>query len=178
MLKLKNLLLLLCLTLISGCMALNMKKYKDETPKFNLQEYFSGNLKAWGIVQDWRGNVVTRFDADMKGVWTGNKGVLEEEFRYYNGKVQSRTWRITKQDDENYIGFADDIIDKAIGETLGSAARWQYVMDVPVDDSVYRIKFDDWMWQMHDGVVINRSYMKKFGITVAELTIFIKKSQD
>lgn len=175
MLRFKNLLLLLCLTLLSGCMAINIKNYEDEKPKFDLKEYFSGPLKAWGIIQDWRGNVVTRFDADMKGTWNENEGTLEEEFRYYNGKTQHRTWRITKQDNGNYIGYADDIIDKATGKTLGNAGQWQYVMDVPVDGSTYRIKFDDWMWQMNDGVVVNRSYMKKFGITVAELTIFIQK---
>lgn len=28
---------------------------------------------------------------------------------------------------------------------------------------------------MRDGVVMNRSYLKKFGITVAEVTIFMQK---
>jgi hypothetical protein len=48
-------------------------------------------------------------------------------------------------------------------------------MDVPVGDSKYRLRFDDWMWAMNDGVLMNRSYMKKFGITVAEVTIFMQK---
>lgn len=173
--KIKNLLFFCCLTLINNCMTIDLKNYAGEKPTFDIKEYFSGSLKAWGIVQDWRGNVVTRFDADMQGSWDGNKGILKEEFRYYNGKTQNRVWHITKKDDGNYIGFADDIIGQAVGQTCGNSGRWQYVMDIPVDNSVYRLKLDDWMWQMQDGVVINRSYMKKFGITVAELTIFIKK---
>ena len=48
-------------------------------------------------------------------------------------------------------------------------------MDVPVGDTSYRLNFDDWMWAMNDGVIINRSYMKKFGFRVAELTIFMQK---
>jgi hypothetical protein len=48
-------------------------------------------------------------------------------------------------------------------------------MDLEVGDKTYRIKLDDWMWQMNDGVLINRSYLKKFGITVAELTLFMQK---
>jgi hypothetical protein len=31
------------------------------------------------------------------------------------------------------------------------------------------------MWAMNDGVVVNRSYLKKFGFTVAELTLFMQK---
>ncbi|MBL6621549.1 MAG: DUF3833 family protein, partial [Rickettsiales bacterium] len=42
---------------------------------------------------------------------------------------------------------------------------------------VFRIKFDDWMWQLNDGVVINRSYLKKFGFTIAELTLFMQKTK-
>ncbi len=48
-------------------------------------------------------------------------------------------------------------------------------MDIIVDNSTYKVRFDDWMWQMNDGIIINRSYIKKFGITVAELTLFMKK---
>jgi hypothetical protein len=53
--------------------------------------------------------------------------------------------------------------------------NWKYSMDITVDNSTYKVKFDDWMWQMNDGIVINRSYIKKFGITVAELTLFMQK---
>jgi len=53
--------------------------------------------------------------------------------------------------------------------------RWRYQMDIPVNQRSYRIQFDDWMHQMHDDVVINRSYFKKFGFTVAELTLFMQK---
>ena len=53
--------------------------------------------------------------------------------------------------------------------------RWAYQMDLDVGDNTYRITFDDWMFLMNDGVLINRSYLKKFGITVAELTLFMQK---
>ncbi|NRB10648.1 MAG: DUF3833 domain-containing protein [Rickettsiaceae bacterium] len=173
---LKNLLYFVsCLILLSGCMAININNYKDQKPNFDLMEYFNGSLKAWGIIQDWRGNVVSRFDITMQGDWQGDICKLYEEFKFYSGKTQTRTWTITKLADGNYSGVADDIIGKATGKTVGNAAKWQYVMDVPVDGSTYRIKFDDWMWQMNDGIAVNRSYMKKFGFTVAEITIFIQK---
>jgi len=53
--------------------------------------------------------------------------------------------------------------------------RWAYRMDLPVGDKTYRITFDDFMFLMNDGVLINRSYLKKFGFTVAELTLFMQK---
>ena len=53
--------------------------------------------------------------------------------------------------------------------------RWAYQMDLPVGDNTFRITFDDWMFLMNDGVLVNRSYLKKFGFKVAELTLFMQK---
>ena len=153
----------------------SLEYHNKTTPKIDIKEYFNGPIKAWGIVQDWRGRVVSRFDINMVGKWEGDKGTLTEEFNYYEGRKQERIWTIKKMSDGSYEGTASDIIDKAIGETRGSAARWSYVMNLPVDGTTYRIRFDDWMWLMHDGVLINRSYLKKFGVKVSELTIFMQK---
>ncbi len=149
--------------------------YQNTTPKADLKAYFNGPIKAWGIIQDWRGRVVSRFDVNMVGSWEGDTGTLEEDFTYYNGGTQKRVWTIKKLTDGSYVGEAEDIIDQAKGSNMGSALFWNYSMDIPVEGRTYRLKFDDWMWQMNDGVLINRSYLKKFGFTVAELTLFMKK---
>lgn len=163
------------LVMLSGCAGNNLEYYKGTTPQADLREYFNGPVKAWGIVQNFSGRVTRRFDVQMVGKWDGDIGTLTEDFTYYDGEKQQRVWTIKKQADGSYEGTAPDIIDKATGQTGGSAVRWNYVMDVPVDDTTYRLRFDDWMWVMNDGVLINRSYLKKFGITVAELTIFMQK---
>jgi hypothetical protein len=102
---------------------------------------------------------------------------LTEDFDYYDGEKQRRIWTIKKLADGSYEGTASDILGKAQGQSQGNAVRWNYVMDLPVGDTTYRIRFDDWMWVMNDGVLINRSYLKKFGITVSELTIFMQKQK-
>lgn len=173
----KTLAILGVLIMFSGCAGNNLDYYQGTTPQADIKTYFNGPVKAWGIVQDWRGRVVQRFDVTMVGVWNGDIGTLTEHFDYYDGKKQERVWTIKHLADGSYEGTAADIIDKATGKTEGSAVRWNYVMDLPVDGTTYRIRFDDWMWLMHDGVLINRSYLKKFGITVSELTIFMQKQQ-
>lgn len=165
------------LIMLSGCAGNNLDHYQETTPKADIKEYFNGPVKAWGIVQDWRGRVVQRFDVEMVGKWEGDVGTLTEQFVYYDGKKQDRIWTIHKLADNRYEGTAPDIIGTATGQTSGSAVRWNYVMDLPVDDTTYRIRFDDWMWVMNDGVLINRSYLKKFGVTVSELTIFMQKQE-
>ena len=48
-------------------------------------------------------------------------------------------------------------------------------MDLPVDNKTYKVKFDDWMWKVDSRTIINRSYVKKLGITVAEVVLVIQK---
>jgi len=163
--------------MLSSCSTHSLDDYKGTSPTADIKAYFNGPIKAWGVVQDWRGRVVNQFDIDMVGSWEGDTGTLVEKFSYYDGKKQERTWTIKKLADGSYEGTAADILDKATGAVEGNAARWSYVMDLPVGDTTYRIRFDDWMWQMNDGVLINRSYLKKFGITVSELTIFMQKQK-
>jgi hypothetical protein len=160
--------------MLSGCTN-KLDAYQGTKPEIDIKEYFNGDVKAWGIVQDWKGVVTTRFDIDMHGSWEGNKGKLEEDFTYYDGKKQQRTWYITKKEDGTYEGTASDVPDKAVGNHQGSAINWRYSLEVPVDGKTYVLNMDDWMWQMNDGVLINRTAMKKFGLTVAELTIFMQK---
>ena len=162
---------------LMGCSGASsqLKEYDGTSPKMDIKEYFTGPIKAWGVVQDRSGKVTRKFDIDMVGTWNGNEGVLEEEFSYYDGEKQQRVWKIKKLEGGKYEGRAGDILDKATGEVNGNAAYWSYSMDLPVGDTTYRIKFDDWMFAMNDGVLINRSYLKKFGVKVAELTIFMQK---
>lgn len=160
---------------LTGCASTKLDDYAETTPPLALEKYFNGHIKGWGILQDRSGKVTRRFDIDMHGSWQGDTGTLKEDFVFYDGEKQHRTWTIKKLADGTYTGTASDILDQATGAGNGAAVRWKYQMDLPVDGTTYRITFDDWMFQLNDGVIVNRSYLKKFGITVAELTIFMKK---
>ena len=80
----KNILLILTgvFLMLSGCCANKVEYYKGSKPEVDIKEYFNGNIKAWGVVQDWRGRVVNRFDIDMLGAWNGANGTLDEDFTF------------------------------------------------------------------------------------------------
>lgn len=166
-------------SLITKLFAIDPGKYQQLKPAMVIEQFFNGKIKAWGIIQDRSGDILSKFDVDMVGTWQGNEGKLVEDFKYYDsGKTQHRVWQIKKIDDKNYTGKAGDIIGIAKGTAHGNAINWHYEMEIPVKNSKYKMKFDDWMWAMNGDTVINRSYLKKFGITFAELTIFMQKIHD
>ena len=153
--------------------------YAAEKPVLDLRQYFNGKLTAHGIFTDRSGKVVRRFTVAMKGTWTGDQGVLEEDFSYSDGSSDRRVWRITRLPDASgpgrYIGTADDVVGEAIGQAAGNALRWAYTLRLPVDGKVYEVQFDDWMYLMDERVMLNKAVMSKFGVRLGEVTLSFTK---
>ncbi len=163
------------LLLLTGCAGTRVDEYREENPVLDLSEYFNGTLDAWGIVRNRSGKVVQRFRVEMTGTWQGNKGTLEEDFIYSDGKTSRRVWNITKIDAHQYRGTAADVVGEAVGEAYGNALRWRYVLTVPVDGKTYDIRFDDWMYLVDDEVMLNKSDMSKFGIGIGEIVLSFRR---
>ena len=53
------------LAFLTGCNSIKGDQFQELNPKFSLEEFFSGNIKAWGIIQDYSQNITARFEADM-----------------------------------------------------------------------------------------------------------------
>ena len=167
---------LLFIILISGC-ANNMKPtdFKDQKPRLIIEEFLSGNVKAWGILQNRSGKVIRQFSADLNGTWNGKQLILDEKFDWSDGEIQNRQWKINKIDEHNYEGTAGDVVGTAKGFSYGPAFKFEYVLLVPVKGKEIKIKFDDWIFRQDDNVAINRAVMTKFGFKVAELTVMFTK---
>jgi hypothetical protein len=163
------------LALLTGCASVEVADYRAERPVLDLRQYFNGDLNAWGMFQDRSGKVVKRFHVAMKASWQGEVGTLDEDFTYSDGTKQKRVWTLTRQPDGNYIGRADDVVGEARGEVAGNALRWRYVLALPVDGKVYHVNFDDWMFLIDDKVMLNRSFMSKFGIELGQVTLSFSK---
>ena len=163
--------------LLTNCSGNNMKPidFKDQKPRLIIEEYMSGNVKAWGILQNRSGKVTRQFSADLNGKWNGSELILDEKFDWSDGEVQKRQWKIKKIDEHNYEGTAGDVVGTAKGYSYGPAFKFEYVLLVPVKGREMKITFDDWIFKQDDRVAINRATMTKFGFKVAELTVVFVK---
>jgi hypothetical protein len=161
--------------MLGGCASQNIDQYRAEKPELDLQKYFNGTLDAYGVFTDRSGAVVKRFTVVMNCSWQGNEGVLDEDFTYSDGTTQKRVWRLTKLQDGKYTGTAGDVIGTAQGQSRGNAFYWTYTLSLPVDGSVYEVRFDDWMYLMTDKVMLNKATMSKFGVELGEVTLSFTK---
>jgi len=169
--------ILICVTGLSGCAtSLDGERYRALEPSFDLFQFFDGNVKAWGLVQNRKGEVIQKFTVDIQGTISGNRITLDERFEYAlgNGPVK-RIWQIERLENGQYLGVANDVTGEAIGIPYGNALRWSYRMDIPVDNTLYEVGFEDWFWAIDERRLFNRSYIQKFGFDTAEVTIFMER---
>jgi hypothetical protein len=173
--KTKFIVVISSLLLLTNCSS-SLEDYENTGPEFKLSQYFDGKVTAWGIVQDYSKKLTRRFCVDIIGTWQGNNGQLHETFYYNDGEQQVRVWQLTKDQKGMITGSAGDVIGQASGNENGTAFNWKYTLRVPVDGSEYDLHVDDWMYKLDENRVMNRSYMSKFGVNVAEISIFFDKT--
>ncbi len=159
----------------SGCTGPSVNDYASEQPALDLRQYFNGIVDAWGIFTDRSGKVVKRFTVVMNCQWNGEQGVLDEDFVYSDGTRQKRIWTLTHLGDGRYSGQAGDVVGTAQGSTRGNAFNWRYTLALPVNDQVWQVQFDDWMYLMNEQVMLNKASMSKFGIFLGEVTLSFTK---
>ncbi len=129
------------------------------TRQLNLEEFFDGDLVAYGQFQDIFGTVRRSFVVDITGDWDGARLRLLEDFVYEDGAT---------------------VIGMATGREQDNRFNWQYEIDLPVpaaDGSVetLRVTFDDWMWLQSEDRLLNIAYVKRFGLDIGQVVISFEK---
>lgn len=168
--------LLMLATLLSACSTqrpdpAGMQAYGA----FELERYFTGQVKAWGLFEPRFGGSIRQFTVDIDGRRDGNTLVLDEDFRFSDGETQRRVWRITPDGDGRYAGRADDVYGVARGETRGNGLHWTYDLRLKTDGGGLDVAFDDWLYRFDDEVVLNRATVLKWGIPVGSVTLAFRK---
>ena len=171
-------LVLIMITLL-GLAACAGKPSLDDSPlggpKLDLEAYFQGELRAYGQFQDIFGTVRTRFVVDLVGEWDGETLTLTEDFVYSDNTTEQRIWSLKKTGDDSWEGTAPGVVGTARGLEKDDTFNWAYEINLPVTDGTMKVAFDDWMWRLDDKRVLNRAYMKRFGIPIGEVIIFFEK---
>ena len=161
--------------LFSSCSEMKPEDYKNTKPEIKIEEYFQGNVKAWGMLQGRSGKVKRQFVADMKGNFDGQKLILDETFIWNDGEKQERKWNIRKIDDNTYEGTAPDVVGIAKGVSFGSAFKFEYKLLIPYKNKRIKVRFDDWIFKQDDKTAINKATLTKFFFKVGELIVFFVK---
>ena len=166
----------LFISLISGCAQRPVQDFASSQPELKLEEFFAGDVIAYGLFEDRFGRLQREFKVNITGVVDGDTLTLTEDFLYKDGETQQRIWKIkntgmAEDGTRLYSGTAADVIGAANGTVAGSALFWSYAVDLNMGDSSLRVKFDDWIYQMDEHVAMNRATISKFGLEIGTVTL-------
>lgn len=144
--------------------------------QLDLEEFFAGDLVAYGQFQDVLGTVRRRFEVEITGTWDGQTLRLVEDFVYEDASTEQRIWTLTKTGPDSWEGTAPGVIGTARGSERGDTFNWVYTIDLPLGDgTTTRFSFDDWMWLLSEDRLLNRAYMTRGGIYVGDVIITFEK---
>lgn len=144
--------------------------YAATGPAFDLRTHLNGPILSEGMIHGPTGRVNSRFLAKMHGKWEGAHGTLTEDFTFAGGRTQRREWSLRLGNDGRFTATAPDVIGIATGEVSGAAICMRYRIRLEPDAGGHVLSVTDWLYLMENGVILNRSEMRKFGVKVAELT--------
>ncbi|MEM8729915.1 MAG: DUF3833 family protein [Pseudomonadota bacterium] len=147
-------------------------------PGFDPRVHLNGDIICDGVIYGPTGRVVSRFTADFAVTWTGNKAVMQEEFRYDDGTVRERAWHLTLLPGGRLEARADDVPGLGIGKVSGPSLGLHYPLRLPESSGGHVMDAIDWMYLTPDGTIVNRSQFRKFGITMAELVATMRPAPE
>ncbi len=157
---------------------MSVNRYKNNKPKFILENFFSGEISAWGLFEDPFGIIRKRFTCKITGKWDDKLKTLKikEDFLYDDGVKENRNWELLKKSSNCYVGTTDNVIGEAVGYTAGNTFHWKYTFELTLFGNKTRVKFDDWMYLQENNFIINKAKMKKFGFKLGTVILFYKKN--
>lgn len=167
------LILLSSLLFLTACTSVRVSDYDGESPELDMTEFFSGDLMAYGVVKNWRGQVIRKFEADIVAYWENGVGTLEEDFIFDDGELDRRVWTLEPLAEDRYRGTAGDVVGSGEVRVAGNAAFLDYVLRIPFGDDSIDVRVDDRMYLVSPGILLNESSLRKFGFKVGELLLVI-----
>ena len=173
----QKVIIIVCLVfpLLIGCASPKLENVVSKDIPFDLIEYFKGKTTAWGLVVDRFGNLQRTFKVNLTGKRDNQKLILKEYFTYNNGEKEYREWVITKTKSGSYEGKSKNTIGVAKGKKIGNTMRMVYDTKISVGETDIRVSFDDRFVKTDKKVLINRAEILKWGIKIADVTIFFSK---
>jgi hypothetical protein len=144
-----------------------------------LENFFDGNLCAWGILKDRNGVVQRKFVADIVASQQDNQLILDETFLFDDGEKQYRKWSFVQDSAQTnrWIGTAGDVVGEASGEVIGDSMRLTYELAINRDGDTINIAMDDWLYLIDQDTMIGSTDMSKWGFNVGQIQITIRKQQ-
>jgi hypothetical protein len=166
-----------CLT---GCASMQPHDFAGSPTRFELDRYFTGHARSWGVFENDSGQPHRSFVCDSYGKQNAKGDVaLHQDFRFSDGKSQTRDWIIHRTDETHWEATANDMVGTAKGVGEGNAFYWQYTISLDKENPLATVHISQWMYLgVGTDTLMTRLIIRKLGIKVSQVSEVIHHVRD
>ena len=170
--KIHPALLLAAGILLSACASLQPQDFAHSPSHFELDRYFVGHNRSWGLFENTSGQPQRAFVCDSYGRRdAAGDLVLTQHFRFSNGKAQERLWHIHRVDTTHWDATANDMIGIAHGQAEGNALYWEYTITLDRKNPLATVHIRQWIYQIEGTTTLmTHLIITKLGLPVFEVS--------
>ncbi len=168
-------------SLLSSCAYINNFKkapevdYLDRGVKIDIRKFLNGELEGFAVMQDGNGKIIGTETIKISAKWDDNKGVMQQNFIYFDGKKDSRTWLITLEDDGTFSAVGHDVTSAAQGKQIGNAMEMIYTLSLRGSAGKEQVRFVDKIYLVDEKSAIMISDSRKNFGSSGKAIIALKK---
>jgi len=157
---------------LAGCATLQPHDFAKSPTTFELDRYFTGHTRSWGVFESRGGQPRRSFIVDSVGKRDARGVVtLTQYFRFSDGRTQMRVWKIRRVDATHWEATANDMIGVARGEGSGNAFYWEYTITVDRRNPLATVHVRQWIYQPEGtDAVMTRLVIIKLGVPLFEVS--------
>ena len=156
---------------VAGCApALPMDRFANTAPAFDPLAFFTGHTTSWGVVENRAGAPADIVTTDCVGEADGPDGLRMVQHVTNAGGTTVRQWHMRRLGPHEFQATANDMVGTATGQAQGRVFHWRWTLATRPGQSWRDVEFEQWMYLMDDGAMVNRTVVRKLGLTLAEVT--------
>ncbi|MDB5271061.1 MAG: hypothetical protein JWP58_4101 [Hymenobacter sp.] len=171
--RMKNNALAACLSFFAlvGCSSLKPESFSSTTSTTDPITFFGGHTHSTGVIESPSGQPAERITTQTAGVLANGTLRMEQDLHSEDSKPTHRTFTFNIIDAHHVDATGSDIAGTAHGKLYGNYFTWSFRLKVADKGPIHRVSMTQHMYLMPDGkTLIIRSIIRKFGITVKEIT--------
>ena len=168
---------LLLAGLLAGCgKPLPVQHFAGTHPDFDPIAFWTGHHTSWGVVENRAGAPADTVVTDCTGTPDAGGLHMVQTITLGDGTVQHRDWHL-RRDGQTYIATANDMVGEAHGTAAGRVFHWRFVIATKPGNPLFNVTFDQWMYLMENGSMMNRTTIRKIDVILAEVSEVFEKAE-
>ncbi len=154
-----------------GCSEpMRVNGFDATSPAFDPIRFFTGHVRSWGVLENRSGQPTSIVITDCMGE-SGDEGLrMVQQLTIGQDAPVTRRWQMRRAGPNRYEATANDMVGVATGEASGRAFHWTWTLALSPGNDLKNVLMDQWWYLLDDGSMLNRTTVRKLGITLAEVS--------